>query len=191
MTTTSPFHTLLKKKKENRVRPMTPYPAFGEDSVATSPLPLKITDAGDVLKEEWFWGGKWDRQRRKNRRGGILRVGRKTGENRGGEEKSKENKKKKKEEPGGKKQKRDKGVERIERDPCVSARWRRKGSNHRLSPPAPQRLPLGARLNNTVKASYNQVAPPTFSSSLLFSPYFSPRLHAEFILHTGRRDGGE
>jgi hypothetical protein len=37
---------------------MTPYPAFGEDSVATSPLPLKITDAGDVLKEEWFWGGK-------------------------------------------------------------------------------------------------------------------------------------
>jgi hypothetical protein len=100
-------------------------------------------------------------------------------------------KKKKKEEPGGKKQKRDKGVERIERDPCVSARWRRKGSNHRLSPPAPQRLPLAARLNNTVKASYNQVAPPPVSSSLLLSPYFSPRLHAEFILHTGKRDGGE
>ena len=42
----------------------------------------------------------------KEQEGGILRVGRKTGENRGGEEKRKE-KKQKKEEPGGKKQKRD------------------------------------------------------------------------------------
>jgi len=165
---------------------MTPYPAFGEDSVATSPLPLKITDAGDVLKEEWFWGGKWDRGRDEKTGGGHFESWKKDrGEQRRGREEQRKEKRKKK------KQKRDKGVERIERDPCVSARWRRKGSNHRLSPPAPQRLPLAARLNNTVKASYNQVAPPTFSSSLLFSPYFSPRLHAEFILHTGSRDGGE
>jgi hypothetical protein len=35
-----------------------------------------------------------------------------------------------------------------------------------------------------------RLPPPTFSSPLLFSPYFRPRLHAEFILHTGRRDEG-
>jgi len=73
----------------------------------------------------------------KEQEGGILRVGRKTGENRGGEEKRKEKKNRKKKNQEGRNRKETGSGNNINKsrrekekkgDPCVSEQWRRKAA---------------------------------------------------------------